>query len=383
MKNYNGKKFLNDFLNPLIKEKETLVVYFQDKLSLEDFINLNGDDKRFMHLKSFFDKEPSLLLPSVTNPAESFSKLKKNYKIKQFYLNESYIDDIVAAAEKNNVILLHSSDSKELDQNNDFSKLDNLMNKVKNSLEKLKISVTYLLTGNNPSWDKSSDESRISRHLLAVENTASNYTLLNFSDCGLLYTKSVSWKLLYNSSSGEDYLANSTTTLEAENSDCKLTNKSVEFEIKMSTANTGLSSASLKLSFNTEFGGWFLEEAVFTFSSSEASDAINLTFSKIDAPKKFSYSCYKTIMSIQNRSDIFGNITFDVFQVQPFKIKSDNFAESFDCVTFFTLPIWMGFMVVLILTIILAIGIYMLFNIHTMDRFDDPKGKPLPVPTID
>ncbi|XP_023222799.1 V-type proton ATPase subunit S1-like [Centruroides sculpturatus] len=152
----------------------------------------------------------------------------------------------------------------------------------------------------------------------------------------------------------------------------------------MDTTGTSLTSAGLKLIFNTKSADWFLEEASFSFSAKDIKeDNISLVFSKIDAPRKFSYSCYNTIFKIRNVTAISGNITFDFFQIQPFKIGSDNFAESFDCVTFFTIPIWMGFMVVILLTAILAFGIYMLFSIHTMDRFDDPKGKPLSVPTTD
>jgi len=33
----------------------------------------------------------------------------------------------------------------------------------------------------------------------------------------------------------------------------------------------------------------------------------------------------------------------------------------------------------LILTFILAFGVALLFNVKTMDRFDDPKGKPLTI----
>lgn len=47
------------------------------------------------------------------------------------------------------------------------------------------------------------------------------------------------------------------------------------------------------------------------------------------------------------------------------------------CQGFFTSGIWMAIMTSLLLALILAMGVTFLCNINTMDRFDDPKGKPL------
>ena len=47
------------------------------------------------------------------------------------------------------------------------------------------------------------------------------------------------------------------------------------------------------------------------------------------------------------------------------------------CQGFFSSGIWMAITTSLVLTFILAFGISFLFNINTMDKFDDPKGKPL------
>ncbi|XP_023222798.1 uncharacterized protein LOC111624217 isoform X2 [Centruroides sculpturatus] len=152
MKTYNEEQFQNDFVESLLKLKETLIVYSQDTLSLEDFIHSQEKDNNFHYLKSTFDKESSLIIPSVVNPTQSLFKLNKNYKIKQLYLNESFVDDIVSAAEKNDIIILYSSDNDVISRTIVLNKLDDLMKKVETSLKKLKKSVTYLLTGYNPSW---------------------------------------------------------------------------------------------------------------------------------------------------------------------------------------------------------------------------------------
>lgn len=68
-------------------------------------------------------------------------------------------------------------------------------------------------------------------------------------------------------------------------------------------------------------------------------------------------------------------------QIQPHKKGDVNevFDDSFDCVTFFTIPIWMGIVVSLLFIVITNIGVYALFSVRTMDRFDDPKGKTITV----
>ncbi len=47
------------------------------------------------------------------------------------------------------------------------------------------------------------------------------------------------------------------------------------------------------------------------------------------------------------------------------------------CQGFFTSGIWMAILSSLLLLFITMVGITLLTNINTMDRFDDPKGKPL------
>ncbi|KAH3880141.1 hypothetical protein DPMN_004054 [Dreissena polymorpha] len=54
-------------------------------------------------------------------------------------------------------------------------------------------------------------------------------------------------------------------------------------------------------------------------------------------------------------------------------------ADVWECVEFFTIPIWMGLLSSLILMMVLFYGITMISNITTMDRFDDPKGKTITV----
>ena len=49
------------------------------------------------------------------------------------------------------------------------------------------------------------------------------------------------------------------------------------------------------------------------------------------------------------------------------------------CQGFFSSGIWMAITATLLLATILAFGVSFLFSIKTMDKFDDPKVKPLSI----
>jgi V-type H+-transporting ATPase S1 subunit len=68
------------------------------------------------------------------------------------------------------------------------------------------------------------------------------------------------------------------------------------------------------------------------------------------------------------------------FQVQPF-LEERRFGSAYDCVYFFTVPIWSGLFVCTILALILTSGLLMIMDVKTMDRFDDPKGKTITINT--
>ncbi|KAL1449804.1 hypothetical protein WDU94_002278 [Cyamophila willieti] len=72
-------------------------------------------------------------------------------------------------------------------------------------------------------------------------------------------------------------------------------------------------------------------------------------------------------------------------QVQPW--IPDGFGERFgaapDTVKYFTEGIWMGIFVMAILSLIFTLGLVMIMDIRTMDRFDDAKGKTITINATD
>ena len=55
------------------------------------------------------------------------------------------------------------------------------------------------------------------------------------------------------------------------------------------------------------------------------------------------------------------------------------FGQTFSDVGFFTIPIWIGILLMSVVIVMLVFAIDMTYSIQTMDRFDSRKGKNLEI----
>lgn len=148
---------------------------------------------------------------------------------------------------------------------------------------------------------------------------------------------------------------------------------------------------TLKLVFTTYNGGyWELQdsESSVTVKSNEMLE-FNLTDNDVYANHEFSFSCGEMMLNTrdvkQGKTLYKLNLSIHRLQVQPYPPKTQNlvFHDSFDCSTWFTIPLWSGLAVSTLLTSILAMGVYALLMIKTPDRFESVKSKPLLIATSD
>lgn len=97
------------------------------------------------------------------------------------------------------------------------------------------------------------------------------------------------------------------------------------------------------------------------------------------APDTMSFHCSR--FGPLYPAEVGGNHTFALdllgFQIQPFSNNTARFSEAYECVGFFSIGILSGIFVTIILLAILTWGLAMIMDVKTMDRFDDPKGKPI------
>jgi len=105
------------------------------------------------------------------------------------------------------------------------------------------------------------------------------------------------------------------------------------------------------------------------------------------APLKMSFHCSRFgpwvgAGTVENKN-FTPQVEFSNFQMEAFMKNNSKFGPSYDCVGFFSIGIWSGIFVTIILLSILSWGITMVMSVKTMDRFDDAKSKPISVGTGD
>jgi len=151
------------------------------------------------------------------------------------------------------------------------------------------------------------------------------------------------------------------------------------------------------IAYRRAFGWWELTElGVAAVGDLVDSSPFNQTFNgtvmksmAIGASKKFCYACSQppTIYySMDEKHTTIYGLKFKNLQIQPFEWKRNpgNFTNNVDdCVPFFSIGIWMFLIVAGVLLLVIFFGIGMISSLKTMDRFDDPKGKPLVISAKD
>lgn len=123
----------------------------------------------------------------------------------------------------------------------------------------------------------------------------------------------------------------------------------------------------------TSNGYWSLQ--IVELQDTNHKDWTLSTTQDISAARGFSFHC-SGLTVFRNGTT---TLTLTNIQVQPAPIAKQRFNDAYDCVNFTTIPIWSGLLVTAILGVALSFAIIAISNIRTMDRFDDPKGKPLTI----
>ncbi|GIY21287.1 uncharacterized protein CEXT_796221 [Caerostris extrusa] len=318
-------------------------------MSLEDFSSNEkpvSSNDTLQNLESFLEREPYMFLSSINNPLDQIHKAHCGVQeiVVERNIDENVLRSISLAFDKSCIVVLHIPDagiigSKEMT--------------FKPSLDKTSKNVV----------GKVNDDHHKFRNLLAYEEEDPNF--LNITGCLLMYAENIT---LF--SAEKNVTALLPFPVDTTGSECGNVTTLLQLNFKNVPEFTDV---TIKFNFTNVQGSWT------TLAYVEASDINNeLNPAGLEAPIEFSYSCGKYEMGNKNISLPKILLSFDRFQVQPFKVNN-KFSDSFDCVPFFTVPIWMGIFVALLAIAIVNVGVYALFSIHTIDRFDDPKGKTISV----
>ncbi|KAG6459172.1 V-type proton ATPase subunit S1-like [Manduca sexta] len=331
-----------------------LLVFIEESLSPEDFSRKNEKgESSFPFLQSFLSN--SLYLPSVDDAYRVLNEA--NDKALRVRLSENGLTADIED-ENNKVVFIVLSDAKDgesrydmLRRHNDF--MEEQFSKFEGN------NVIGLYTARKPAWIIPESHFRVRRQAPAVNVSTPDY----FMDGLRLYAKEITvshgntTNVLSGFSSGPSAF-NGTTM-----------NTTMHFE-----------QASLTLNFQQAGGYWFFDSVDLEQSPSVSEHL--LPTSDVHALIDFSYRCKQFIsFSSVNESTVY-TVSFEDMKIQPFFASSNEsqpFGDSFNCVGFFSAPIWAGLFVVFILLAIMFYGVMMMMDIRTMDRFDDPKGKTITI----
>jgi hypothetical protein len=362
---HNDKMF-SENLKDIHLQESSILVFTVNKFSLEDFsanekaLSLNST---LNNIESFLDKQPYMLLPSVKDPLNYIHKAHCGVQeiVVDNKVDESVMQSVSSAMKRSCVVILHISNygivTKEDEINSVF--LPSFENSNKN--------IVGIFTGVKSSWGVPNGDRHTFRNLLQAEAPPED-NFVNITGCLIMYAESALLKV------GKE--TNSTALPFPPKTDGSSCSNSSVLQLEFKTSGP-VTAVTLKFDFDTVGSAWKTSATIQMTGDKVPSGEIELKNNYMEAPLGFSYSCGDLVLTAKNKSyDV--TLVMKGFQVQPYEVKG-VFSESFDCVPFFTIPIWMGIFVSIIFIVITNIGVYALFSVRTMDRFDDPKGKPITV----
>ncbi|XP_013164529.1 PREDICTED: uncharacterized protein LOC106115633 isoform X3 [Papilio xuthus] len=332
------------------------VIFIEETLSVEDFSSKTSDGEvPLRYLRA--NLGDSYYLSSVTDALEalnSFADVEKENHVK---LTENGLSAEIEP-EGGNFLFIELKDANERDSRADLLRrhnefMEDMFAKLHNRYEK----VVAIYTARNPSWTVS--ESHRVRRQATEDNKM--YRL----DGLLLYVE----EILLTESNQTTHLDN----LESSTSTFNDTTNTMSTDMKFGADN-------IQLNFVHKNGYWTFETVVLTRSS-----LTKVLYPEIEVYSltDWSYRCGERVTFNSINGTISYSLTFRDMEVQPF-FKTMNasdlvFGDSFNCIGFFSVPIWSGLFVVFIFLAITFYGIMMMMDIRTMDRFDDPKGKTITI----
>lgn len=349
--------FKDDVLEHL-KENPFVIVFAEQTLSPEDFAQHDQSGATvFPHLQKHKRDSKVSYLPYVQNPTKALKHLGEE-------VTEISISDLKENFDfpETNILIVNLDDAKDDEHRLDMLKRhDSAIISIYNQIAKKYENVLALYTAHHTSWVAPEDviTSRKIRSLLAATENGSyfkgNYSMLYYTE------------VLYLTNNAAN---NTEVTLE-------FTDEVLNGNVVLTGISPEALQVQMEFTTNTSDGYWVLRDVTVTYNSVDYN--LNASLADVYAPTTFSYHCGDQNFSTENNNF---HLYFGSFQVQLFFNGASNetrFSDAYDCVGFTSVPIWSGIFVSAILLLIMTLGITMMMDIRTMDRFDDAKGKTITI----
>ncbi|NP_001123842.1 V-type proton ATPase subunit S1 precursor [Xenopus tropicalis] len=400
---------LQRYLGPaLTKGPRNLLLFFQDKLSIEDFTAFAGvygnkQDSAFPNLQSIVESSPSsLVLPSVDWYAANMlpTYLKERLGVSPLHVDQSTLMELKLNETVPSLLVVrlpYGSSSGLLAAKDVLRANDQAIGQVLSTLKSEGVPYTALLTALRPSRvikEASLAVGNLGRQLLATAQPTPSYPPVAFNSsrntpCILFWATNVSVTV-------DDVQVDLTDqTFTASNLDltgslCNDINSVLAITYKEAVKGNPL---TLRFFLNRRF---YPVSARFWFTLSQveiiySGNTATFLAPQVNAPSNYSFHCqyissWPTFGSVlvsntsKNSPASKWQLHIAEFQIQGFNVTGMAFSYASDCAGFFSPGIWMGLITTLLFVFILTYGLHMVMSLKTMDRFDDPKGPSIAVP---
>ncbi|XP_036601990.1 V-type proton ATPase subunit S1-like [Trichosurus vulpecula] len=397
------------------KGPRNVLLFLQEKLSIEDFTIYGGvfgdkQDSAFSNLENALELAPSsLILPSVDWYAASTltSYLKEKLGASPLHVDQATLRDLKLNGTLPALLLLrlpYTSSPGLIAPKEVLTSNDEIIGQVMSTFKSEGIPYTAILTTVGPArvvrdlsilsggmgWRPLREGENVSDYLTTPSPSMGTLRPVSYSDGEpriLFWAKSFT-VTHYGSSSDLTELTFGTPTL------------------NLTGSSWNSSFAQLVLTYDNVFGSFLTIKFILSnhfypvsarnwFTMDRLEIHINrslvvFNFSHVTAPSIYSFHCQyvstqrsKEGILMSSLSPSAWDVTFQNFQIQAFNCTGKKFSYASDCAGFFSPAICMGLVSFLLMLFTFLYGLHMLFNLKTMDRFDDSKGKTFFVPLVD
>ncbi|XP_043215927.1 V-type proton ATPase subunit S1-like isoform X1 [Amphibalanus amphitrite] len=398
---------LQKHLNSL--DSEALVMFIMNELNVEDF---SGYPSAFPQLRREFESSLNAFTPSMSNPSQLSEQLDAYRRVT---VDTQDVESLqLADGAQKTLFLVYVGERAASERQAALRRTDELISTVLARVKSLTGKYSAVLTGKHTTMGGEAQRRKV-RSLKAADESAADASQFENLGCVFIYTSAPA---VIRFSLAGDKGARSTWRVDLGNAtfaaDCNASDSSQTVTLSWNDIGPKdhdqhtltLANIDLQLNFQAKMSGnddpdknkvssWTLEPVTLTYSITLDNETIDrvepLDFSNVYAPMEFSYHCTNRswMLSRQNLTEDFG-VAFSALELPGFQVQAflsddapETFGRAWDCTTFFTIPIWSGLFLSLILLLVLVWSLMMLASVPTMDRFDDPRGQPLHVPNAE
>lgn len=389
---------LCNYLEPaLTVGPRNVVLFLQDKLSIEDFTAYGGvfgnkQDSAFSNLESALNLAPSsLVLPAVDWYAASTltTYLQEKLGASPLHVDLATLRELKLNSSLPALLLFrlpYTESSGLMAPREVLTGNDEVIGQVLSTLQAEDVPYTAALTAVRPSRvarDITLVSGGLGRQLLQKNSmSATTYppVIYNDTDPKILFWAqnfSVSymgkWEDLTTSTFGIKGL--NLTGSFWNDTDARL---SLTYEQLFSAPTVTFTFVMNNRFYPVSARHWFTVERLEVHSNGSV---VYFNMSQVTAPSIYSFHC-EYVSTLHGNGEILvpsvqpshWHIHLWDFQIQAFNVTNGQFSYASDCASFFSPGIWMGLLTSLFMLFIFTYGLHMILSLKTMDRFDDHKG---------